>query len=212
MWNGNGPRLGPGPFIDSKGPKRFTTRQPVRRMTMVFKPPLMQYVNDSPGAPAWGEVARTSVGETRVLAQFEIFPAARSPRIKQAAARFSRFLVAGGLATALQFAILWALVEFAGARPAAASGAGYLISAVLNYLMNRAFTFRSQTSHMSAAPRFAIMCALGLSLNTALFVLLQSSGLNYLVCQVLTTAGVIVFNYMLASRWVFGAAPGRSKD
>ena len=127
------------------------------------------------------------------------------PEARNRAARFLRFLAVGGLSTAVQFMILSALVEWSVASPVHASALGYAGSASLNYVLNRRFTFRSSNTHHSAVPRFIIMCLAALVLNTALFAVLYRSGLHYVVCQVLTTVVVVVFNFAVASRWVFAS-------
>ena len=66
-----------------------------------------------------------------------------------------RFLLVGGTATAMQYAVLVALVRWAGVGPTLASCIGFVLSAVLNYALNRRFTFRSQARHAQALPRFA---------------------------------------------------------
>lgn len=114
-----------------------------------------------------------------------------------------RFLFVGGCATVSHFLILIGLVELAGASPVAASAAGYFCSAGLSYVLNRSFTFRSNAAHLTAAPRFAAMVASGLTLNTVLFAGFHALFGHYLLAQVVTTFFVVVFNYTVASRWVF---------
>ena len=122
---------------------------------------------------------------------------------KLTSSRPLRFVLVGGLATVIHFAILVALVEGAGVGPTAATTAGYLTSAAVNYAVNRSFTFRSAAAHLNAAPKFAAMCLAGVTLNAALLWTLIQFGLHYIPSQILTTAVVVAFNYSVASRWVF---------
>jgi putative flippase GtrA len=78
------------------------------------------------------------------------------------------FLVVGGFATGLQYAIMALLMALAGVPALAASNTGFAISAVANYLLNAKLTFRSERSHASTLPRFAVTAAHGLGINSLL--------------------------------------------
>ena len=58
--------------------------------------------------------------------------------------QFGKFLLVGGFATALQYAVLAVLVQTAGIDPVLASSIGYLVSALANYELNYRLTFRSR--------------------------------------------------------------------
>jgi putative flippase GtrA len=113
------------------------------------------------------------------------------------------FLVVGGFATGLQYAIMALLMALAGVPALAASNTGFAISAVANYLLNAKLTFRSRRSHASSLPRFAITVALGLGINSLLLSLLISAGLHPAPAQILTTAGVLIWNYTINALWTF---------
>ena len=123
----------------------------------------------------------------------------------------TRFLIVGAAATVTQFAILIVLVEFANVPEIAAPVLSYGGGAVLNYALNRSFTFRSNAAHRTAVPRFALMVITGLTLNTLIFTLLHSVGLYYILAQAITTLTVLIFNYTVASRWVF-VGQDRARD
>jgi putative flippase GtrA len=113
------------------------------------------------------------------------------------------FLVVGGFATGLQYAIMALLMALADVPALAASNIGFAISAVANYLLNAKLTFRSERSHASTLPRFAITAALGLGINSLLLSLLIAAGLHPAPAQILTTAGVLIWNYTLNALWTF---------
>ena len=71
-------------------------------------------------------------------------------------------------------------------------------------LLNRRITFRSNRRHREAAPRFMIVAALGLSLNT-LFMYLHVAllGVNYLIGQVISTGIVLMSNFLANRHWTF---------
>lgn len=113
------------------------------------------------------------------------------------------FLVVGGFATGLQYAIMALLMAVAGMPALMASNIGFAISAVANYLLNAKLTFRSERSHAATFPRFAVTAALGLGINSLLLSLLLAAGLHPAPAQILTTAGVLIWNYTLNALWTF---------
>ncbi len=113
------------------------------------------------------------------------------------------FLLVGGFATGLQYAIMALLMALAGMPALAASNTGFGISAVANYLLNARLTFRSERSHASALPRFVVTAGLGLAINSLLLSLLIAAGLHPAPAQILTTAGVLIWNYTLNALWTF---------
>ncbi len=117
---------------------------------------------------------------------------------------FLRFCLVGGTATLIQYVVMIALVQLTGMNATLASGIGFCLSAVFNYLVSRAYVFESARAHGTAASRYLAMIAGGLLLNTACMAALQWLGLNYLVSQVLTTLVLLFFNFTMASNWVFG--------
>jgi putative flippase GtrA len=128
---------------------------------------------------------------------------------KQMLGRLLRFVLVGGVATGLQYVILIALVKGMGIWPAVASGVGFVISAVANYLLNYHFTFRSDRPHAPAVAKFMTLVAVGLSINIVLMQLLLGAGWYYLFAQVCATAVVLVWNFAGNSVWTFAASEHR---
>lgn len=114
-----------------------------------------------------------------------------------------RFLAVGAASTALHYAVLIVAVE--GLRwPAVwATAAGFLAGAGLNYRLNRRLSFASRRRHREALPRFALMVGVGTLLNSALLQATLLAGWHYLAGQVLATALVLVYNYLVLRYWVF---------
>jgi putative flippase GtrA len=126
--------------------------------------------------------------------------------LQMRAAQLARFLVVGGIATALQYAILILGVQALGWRAPWASAVGYAISCVLNYWMNYRFTFRSSRAHSSAALRFGLVVAGGLAINTAvMWLLVEGWHAQYLLSQVAATAAALVWNFGGSALWSFAA-------
>jgi putative flippase GtrA len=132
----------------------------------------------------------------RVPLQFEHFVS-----IERA---FSRFVLVGVVATAAQYLLLVALVDLFGSSAILASAISYAASTLLNYVLNRRFTFSSRQAHGIALPRFLFVAATGLGLNTGIMWLLTAgAGLYYLLAQVFATGIVLVWNFVLNNYWTF---------
>jgi putative flippase GtrA len=119
--------------------------------------------------------------------------------------QFLRFASVGATGTAVQYAILAGLVELTGFNSTAASAIGYVGGAFTNYYLNYRFTFQSERSHLSAAPRFFTVAAAGLGLNILFMAIGTGSlGLHYLIAQCASTAIVLLWNFSASKLWVFG--------
>ncbi len=119
-------------------------------------------------------------------------------------AQFSRFLLVGILCTGIQYAMLAAGVEWLGLRAVVASTTGFLLSAVLNYLLNRRYTYGSRASHASLIWKFTLVMAAGLLLN-GLFMQVLHGYLHwhYLLAQLLTTGITMFWNFLAHRFWTF---------
>ena len=119
-----------------------------------------------------------------------------------------RFLLVGGFCTALQYLVLVAGVEFAHADAVYASTAGFLLSAAVNYLLNRRFTWASDAPHSVAVGRFITVLVIGVVLNMLGMRLLHGYlRWHYVLAQVLTTVVTLLWNFNGHRRWTF-ATPG----
>jgi putative flippase GtrA len=123
-----------------------------------------------------------------------------APMLRQ----FVRYAGAGVIGTAAHYAVLVTLVQGAGAGVVAASTAGAIAGAAINYLLNHRFTFASSAAHRRALPRFVAVAAGGIALNAlVLAVMLALFGPHYLVAQVAATLAVLVAGYLANRAWTF---------
>lgn len=117
---------------------------------------------------------------------------------------FLRFALVGGLCTALQYLVLILGVEVLGVDAVLASGIGFVLSAVLNYMLNRQFTWASSVPHAIAMRRFITVLAIGLALNLLGMRLLHGYlGWHYVLSQVLTTVMTLLWNFTAHRQWTF---------
>jgi putative flippase GtrA len=118
--------------------------------------------------------------------------------------RFVRYAGAGAIGTGAHYAVLVAMVQGLGAGVVAASTAGAIVGAGINYALNHRFTFASQQSHRRALPRFATVAIAGIALNAlVLAAVLALVGPHYLVAQVAATLAVLVAGYLANRAWTF---------
>jgi len=116
---------------------------------------------------------------------------------------FARYTLAGTIGTAFHFAILAALVQLASVNAVAASTAGAIAGALVNYALNYWFTFGSRRMHRVALPRFVTVALAGLALNAAVLALALHFGVHYLVGQAAASGAVLATGYLANRAWTF---------
>lgn len=119
--------------------------------------------------------------------------------------QFFWYVVSGGIATAVHYAVLVALVEVSGLPAAPSAIIGTLCGACVSYVLNRYTTFSaSGAGHSQAVPRFAAIVLLGASLNGMLVWLgVNTLGWHYLLAQALATVLVMGLTFRLNRLWTF---------
>jgi putative flippase GtrA len=118
------------------------------------------------------------------------------------------FLVVGCFSTGLHY-LLTALFALGFGMPVVqASTIGFAISAIANYLLNARLTFRSKQPHAITAPRFLATAGAGLLINFLLLSIFVAGGLHPVPAQILTTLGVILWNYSINGLWTFRKRAG----
>ncbi|KPH79068.1 GtrA family protein [Bosea vaviloviae] len=107
------------------------------------------------------------------------------------------YVFAGGLTAVAHYGVLVGLVELAHVNPVPATLAGFIVGAVVSYLLNRWMTFDATHSHAQATWRFALIAAGGFVLTWVLMHLFVARfDLPYLPMQFVTTGFVMVFSFL----------------
>jgi putative flippase GtrA len=116
-----------------------------------------------------------------------------------------RYSAVGLVGTALQYLVVVTGVQWLDWRLLAASTAGAILGALVNYVLNRSFTFASDRPHRHAMPRFAAIAIAGILINAAVVAILAAaaSPAHYLVIQAIATAAVLVFGFLANRRFTF---------
>jgi len=121
--------------------------------------------------------------------------------------QFVTFTGVGFVSAIGHYGLLIALVQLAGVGAVAASAAGALLGAWINYSLNYHFTFRSSKRHRDAVLKFAAVASVGLVLNTVfMWVGVELIGAHYLLSQVVTTGLVLIWSFAGNRFWTFQSA------
>lgn len=121
-----------------------------------------------------------------------------------ASPQFLRYVLAGATGTAVHYAVLIALVQLASIGAVAATTAGAVCGALVNYRLNHGFTFASERAHKHALPRFALVTVFGIAVNAAVFALLLPwVAPYYLLAQIAATGVVLISGYLINRAWTF---------
>jgi len=119
-------------------------------------------------------------------------------------AKFLRFALVGGISTGVHYIVLVMSVELFALPVLVATTAGFGAGAVVNYVLNRKFTFASRTAHESAVPKFLAIAVIGAVVNVEIVsLLLAHSSLHYIVVQLFATATVLIWTFTANSLWTF---------
>ena len=107
------------------------------------------------------------------------------------------YVFAGGLTAVAHYGVLVGLVELARVDPVPATLAGFVVGAVVSYVLNRWMTFEATRSHAQAGWRFGLIAVGGFGLTWVLMHLFVTQlGLPYLPMQFVTTGFVMVFSFL----------------
>ncbi|MCA1441643.1 GtrA family protein [Ensifer sp. IC4062] len=117
-------------------------------------------------------------------------------------ASFVRYFAFGTIAASLQVATLAFLVEIAGMGEVYASTVAFYFAVVVNYFLQRHYTFRSSEPHRLALPKFVAVSTIGAGINALAFGLLVTL-MHYVVAQCLSLLLVFSVNYSLSKTLIF---------
>jgi putative flippase GtrA len=118
--------------------------------------------------------------------------------------QFAKFASVGVVGTVGHYLTLTALVELFSVPVVIAATAGALVGALINYTLSRRAVFTTTRSHREALPKFLFIAAIGLGLNALVLAgLLKLHFAHYLVCQVIATGIVLVWNFVGNKLWTF---------
>ena len=118
--------------------------------------------------------------------------------------QFLRFLLVGGGCTVLQYLVMYLMIKWRGLDFALASNIGYLAGAVVNYSINRVFTFESETAYGRGLLKFILLVLVALVLNyTIVRILTTQFRVHVVIAQILATGTTLFWNFFGSRLFVF---------
>lgn len=127
-----------------------------------------------------------------------------SRQIKAISYQFSQFTLVGALGTACHYLLFLIMVEGFSFSPVLSSMAGFILGALVNYVLNYRFTFRSDMNHRDSVPKFFGVAAVGFLMNVLiLWGALYIANAHYLLSQLTATGVVLLWNFEANRRWTF---------
>ena len=115
-----------------------------------------------------------------------------------------RYLVSGGTAALVHFAILTALVEWFSTQPLVATSIGFVIGSLVNYMLQYHWTFEADGQHHIILSRYTAVTIMTMSINSALFwTFTEQFQLYYLLAQLIATCMMVVVNFVINKHYTF---------
>lgn len=118
--------------------------------------------------------------------------------------QFLMFAGVGAIGTLGHYTTLIVLVQFWAVDPVFASSFGFIVGAIINYVLNYHFTFRSDKQHTEALIKFLIVATIGAGINgTVMYFGVEFTSINYLIVQIFATVIVLFWNFLVNKLWTF---------
>lgn len=136
---------------------------------------------------------------------------ARSPGVVARAARrvwshsAVRYLVVGGGAFLIDVGLLALLHDVFGVPLVVATPTAFLLSFAVTYLLQRTFTFSSDTGVASSAIKYTALVAFNTVATTGIVAGVAALGLPWVVGKVVAVGSTTVWNYFAYRYWIFPA-------
>ncbi len=118
---------------------------------------------------------------------------------------FLKYAVVGVLATVLDVAALFVFVDYYAFAVIIASAFSFLIANIASFILNKVWTFQVESkNYRKLYIKFLTVSLVGLALTVALMYLFSSLlGIWYVLAKLLTSAVVVVWNFLANKLWTF---------
>lgn len=124
--------------------------------------------------------------------------------MKKSLKQFFLFSTIGAVGTTGHYTTLILLVEGLSQTPVLASTLGFLVGALINYILNYHFTFQSNKPHKEALLQFLLVASVGAGINTGLmYFCIEFTHMHYFLAQLLATGIVLIWNFVISKYWTF---------
>ncbi len=110
--------------------------------------------------------------------------------------QIAKYSTVGLAAAVVDFGSLFILTDGFGLYYLASATVSFILAALVNYSLNRVWTFRSNGQHRKQLPVFFVIAILGLILNNnILYFAVEHLGFYYLVAKIFASAIVTFWNF-----------------
>ncbi len=122
--------------------------------------------------------------------------------------RFLKFGVVGVSGTCIDFGTTWLLKEKLYVKKFLANTIGFVLAATSNYVLNRIWTWQSQSEQVGIEyVKFFAVSLIGLGLNTLiLYILNEKLKWGFWWSKVIATGFVMVWNFLANNFFTFAGA------
>ncbi|MBT8127016.1 MAG: GtrA family protein [Gammaproteobacteria bacterium] len=118
--------------------------------------------------------------------------------------QFMLYAGVGAIGTIGHYTTLIILVEFWALDPVIASCLGFVVGALINYILNYHFTFQSEKRHREALTKFLLVAIAGAGINgVIMYIGVENTQFNYLLVQIFATTVVLLWNFIVNKLWTF---------
>lgn len=114
-----------------------------------------------------------------------------------------RYLLAGGAAFIVDFALLALFRQVFGWPTWIAAGVAFVGSFAFTYTVQRYFTFGSQAPHGRALIKYALLVVFNTLATAAIVALIDMTPAGWVVGKVVATVVTTIWNYFAYRYWVF---------
>lgn len=115
---------------------------------------------------------------------------------------FFLHVVAGGIATAAHYAVMYVLIQ-AGMTPILATTFGFSVGAVTRFLLSYFHVFSPTSGMGKVMVRFVVALLIQMAANSLVLAALLAAGLPVWTAQIVTTVVLTFFTYLAGRLWVF---------
>ena len=114
--------------------------------------------------------------------------------------QFFRYIFVGGIATIVDWGVLYVLTDFAHIHYLISTVIAFIAGLTVNYFLSKILVFKANEARVNATVEFLIYAAIGLiGLGiTALimFVFTDYFSLHYMISKIIATIIVLIWNYV----------------
>ena len=121
--------------------------------------------------------------------------------------QFLRYCLVGGVATVVDWSVLYVLTAYCGIYHLVSSVASFVAGLVANFVLSKALVFAASDARGTAATEFlgyAAIGAAGLAMTEAiLFLLTDCLSLHFMLSKAVATVVVLGWNYVARKRLLY---------